>query len=74
MYFKTLTSNICCHKQILCGMAEIVVEAVDVDVDSEKDGSDDHENVVAHELLGNGVVESWRSGGGGVELGERVDQ
>ena len=55
-------------------MAEIVVEAVDVDVHSEEDGSDDHEDVVAHELLGDGVVKSWRSGGGGVELGERMHQ
>ena len=47
---------------------------IDVDVDSEEDGGDDHEDVVAHELLGDGVVEGGGPGRGGVELGEGVDQ
>ena len=55
-------------------MAEIVVEAEDVDVHSKEDGSDNHENVVAHELLGDGVMEGWGPGRGGVELGEGVNQ
>ena len=72
--FKVLTSYVCCHKKILCGMAKIVVEAVDVDVDSKKDGSNDHENVVAHKLLSNGIVKSRRSWRGCIELGEWMDQ
>jgi len=55
-------------------MAKIVVEAVDVDVDSKKDGSNDHENVVAHKLLSNGIVKSRRSWRGCIELGEWMDQ
>ena len=62
------------HEEVGGGGAEVVVEAVDVDVDSEEDGGDDHEDVVAHELLSDGVVQGGGAGRGGVELGEGVDQ
>ena len=62
------------HKEVGGSRTEVVVEAVDVDVDSEEDGGDDHEDVVAHELLGDGVMEGGGPGRGGVELGEGVNQ
>ena len=62
------------HKEVVGGRAEVVVEAVDVNVYGEEDGGDDHEDVVAHELLGDCVVEGGRPGRGAVELGEGVDQ
>merc|ERR1719350_508929 len=51
------SSDIGGHKEVGGGRAEVVVEAIDVDVNSEEDGGDDHEDVVAHKLLGDGVVE-----------------
>ena len=63
-----------CHQQVLGAGAEVVVEVVDVDVHGEQDGRDHHEDVVAHQLLGDGVVQGGGPGGGRVELGEGVHQ
>lgn len=56
------------YEKVLSGSAEVVVEVVDVDVHRKEDGGEDHHDVVAHQLLGNGVVQGWRPGGCSIEL------
>ena len=68
------TSYVGCYEKILSGSADVVVEVVDVNVHRKEDSGEDHHDVVAHQLLGNGVVQSWRSGRCGIELAEWVNE
>jgi len=68
------TSDVGGNQEVLGGSAEVVVELVHVDVHSEEDGGEHHHDVVAHQLLGDGVVKRWRSWRGGVELVEWMNQ
>ena len=62
------TEHVRRNQQVSGGEAEAVVEVVDVDVDSQEDGGDDHDHVVASQLLRDGVVQSRRSRGVCVEF------
>ena len=68
------TSKISVDKEVLGGRSEIVVEAVFIDINTEKNAAGDEENVVVDKLFGNGIVECRRAWGSGIELAEWVDQ
>ena len=54
-------------------MTEGIVEVMDMNINSKKNSRDDHDDVVAHEILGNHVVQCWRTGRISVELVEWMD-
>ena len=68
------TGKISIDKEVLGGRREVVVEAIFIDINTEKNAAGDEENVVVDELFGNGIVECRRAWGSGVELTEGIDQ
>ena len=68
------TGKISIDKEVLGGRSEVVVEAIFIDINTEKNAAGDEENVVVDELFGNGIVECRRAWGSGVELAEGMDQ
>jgi len=65
---------VCVHQEVSSGRREGVVEAIAVDVDGEYDAADDVQQVVDGQVLRDGIVDRGRSGGGGIESVEWVDQ
>jgi len=57
----------------LGGGAEVVVEPILANVDTEEDGGENEDDVVVDELFGDCVVEGGGAGGGGVELVEGMN-
>jgi len=68
------TGKIGVDEEVLGCWADIVVESVFIDINTEEYAAGDEENVVVDELFGNGIVEGRGAWGSGVELAEGVDE